>query len=139
MPYVCFGRVGKFDIHQPKERKDDPDVWTTEEKPELIVLDLSENHRDVGKIRYYIKKGFKVLKWLLPQNEKYDPESGRSSFREIEELLQAESENAAVREELAALRAEKSALEQKVDERKDVRRAEREAGKRAATGESSGA
>lgn len=125
---MLFGRVGPMDVHQPKASKDAPDVWTTEQRPELIVFDLSENHRDTNKIRYYLRKGFKVLKWDIPTGEKLDPESGRSSFNEIEAVLREAMERDQMKEELATLRTERTAFEQKIDEKrgKNVGRGTRE-------------
>lgn len=125
---MLFGRVGPMDVHQAKASKDAPDIWVTENRPELIVFDLSENHRDTNKIRYYLRKGFKVLKWDLPTGEKFDPESGRSSFDEIEAVLREAMERDQMKAELETLRTERTAFEQKVDEKKvkNVGRATRE-------------
>lgn len=131
-PYIALGREEMVDVHKTKERKDDPDVWVMEKRIVVSILDVSDSHADKEKLRYYLKKGLKPIKWFLP-NTKHDESSNRATFGDLLEICLEAQQNAAMREENARLKAEKSVMEQKIEEAK-----ERQGGRKGSKGATEG-
>jgi hypothetical protein len=74
-PYVLFGKLPYVT---------DMKVGDGEQKidrvPKRFVLDCSGSHAHQEKILYYTAKGFSVLKYKLPVEEKPDPYKGLTNF-----------------------------------------------------------
>lgn len=74
-PYVLFGKVPYVTSMTVKDGEQKID-----RVPKLFVLDCSGSHAHQEKILYYTAKGFSVLKYKLPVDEKPDPYKGVTNF-----------------------------------------------------------
>jgi hypothetical protein len=117
-PYIALARMEKVDVHEAKTRKDDPDVWKTEERAIISILDVSENHADGAKLQYYIKKGMLPVKWFLPQGTP-DEGTNRTSYADLLDICLREQQFQGLMAENSKLKAERSVMDQRVEEVKE--------------------
>jgi len=118
-PYIAFGRKETVDFHEKKEKKEDPDVWLSEERVSVSILDVSGTHADGNKVRYYIRKGLVPFKWFLPESSA-PRDDNQTPYVELSEICEQEQERTSMRQELDQLKAEKvSLMDQRVDEAKE--------------------
>jgi hypothetical protein len=92
LPYVLFGKT-KYMREMTKHKDEDGKAqWNCEgttERPRLFLLPLDSCHCHKEKIEYYTNKGFKILKYWVPQSldEKRpynDAHKGSTNFGEDE-------------------------------------------------------